>query len=292
VLTALACYREGRAALFDDLTHNPTSYRAKQRSTILDELLEKNVLVETETAVELRPVDTETHPEAAAYRVTLPSKLDFSSFSPTELKVYIACHKLVRWSRTPFRFTATFRELANEAQVTDRRLGAALRVLGSRELLSAKGQWKRGTTITLLDPEYNSGAALFYLGEYHRQRLNSIPVFDRFKVLLQDYDPRGHLRNIRGPIGKYQTHCPLCKRTPSDEPSFVFDVDADHWHCFRCKRKGDSARLWARLERWIGRRDWKSMMSESCGIEVVDYEPKPGVEEPTERRIHDGTVTT
>jgi hypothetical protein len=158
--------------------------------------------------------------------------------------------------------------------------------LQSNRLINIKKNWKAASTILLLDPE--SGTELHWLGRFFQQRLDGIPVFDRYKQLLKDYDPRDSLRQCRGPVLKLEIHCPFCKRRDGWR-SFTFEVDEtngiDWWKCFKCKRSGDSARLWAKLEPWMGKADWRSLLTEGISTTALG-------DSQAETRYSSGTLYT
>jgi hypothetical protein len=188
--------------------------------------------------------------------------VDFRKLSMSSIRVLLACYSLARYSRTPFQIELTQEKLATRAHVTEKSAREAMKQLQRERLITAEKIWKTGTRITLLDPE--SDTPLFYLGRYQQECRDRVPVFDRYKVLLQDFDPKNKLKDMQGVNGRYQVHCPFCTTTGSST-SFAFDVEADHWCCYNCRRSGDSARLWVKQQPWIGRTDWRQMMSAACG---------------------------
>lgn len=270
ILAAVTIYQQGSlVSLERDTATTLTAYQRRNRSEIAGELVRRGVIAETEDGLRL------LHLENSPHRIVIPAKCDFSCLSMNSLRVLLTLHNLNRYSRTPFMFGMTQEELSRQTRIARRRLRDALGQLVAEGLIRIEKHWRAASAIVLLDPE--SGCDLYFLGKFFQERLDRIPAFDRYKAVLQDYDPRGQLRNCRGPAGKFEVHCPFCKR--QDEwRSLAFEVDElegiDRWKCFKCGRSGDSARLYTRLAPWIGRRGWQTLIPEVCGVGVVDYAPR------------------
>jgi hypothetical protein len=244
-----------------------TSYRARQLADVTRVLVERGVLREPENRqVELVSLDMEADRSIAKERIVMPYAFDYALLTPTALKVIIACHSLTRYRRTPFRFTVTNERLAEHARVADRRIGRALKELEAHWLIKTKKQGRTGTQITLLDPE--SEVELYYLGIFHLRRMNGLTPAERYNIILEKFDPKGTLSSgSSSEMTGYSVHCPFCT-TKGSATTFRFRSDdgEDHWACYNCRRSGDSARLWARLEPWIQTTDWRTMMRSACNL--------------------------
>ncbi|WP_172838361.1 hypothetical protein [Terriglobus roseus] len=248
-----------------------SSYQRRQRQDVLASLERAGVIAEsydTDAYELLQLADTTKD------RITIPAQFDYSSLSLVALKTALACHAAARYSRTPFRFIATQRELAKQAGVSEFRLRTALAELQQKHYLHAVKLWRQGTQVTLHEP--GSDVPLYYLGEYQQQRVDTLPVYDRYRYLLAKFDPKQKLEQTTGPVHGYRTHCPFCKC--STDPTFAFtsEEDDDHWQCHNCHRSGDSYRLWAMLSNWREDNDWRQivasgspppMVTEGCGLE-------------------------
>ena len=251
LLAAVRVYRdESTATLIED--DQTSRYHRRKLSEVRWELQRRNVITES-----LEMLETERED-----RVALPRDCDYQSLSYAGLKTLIACYARARYSRESFRFTCTQDQLAKNAGLSPFRLRGALRQLESKELIATEKLWREGTRIMLLDPETRSGCPLYYLRQLYAERLDAIPVHDRYKTCLAQYDRRGHLGNIREPVSNYQVVCPFCTR-PDPKGSMRINTgeDNDGWFCFKCKRSGNSARLWARLQWRIGKEDWRSVLN-------------------------------
>jgi hypothetical protein len=259
ILYALDIYRTGSVV---SLSHGPTRtpYQQRKLRDIAYELVRANVIAETERGLELLPIDMEKNRQLALDRITIPAKADFVRLSVSALKVLLTLHWLHRYSRSPFQMELTQQQLARHAGITERRITDAIAQLIKCRLLKTSKQWKKPSKFTLLEPE--SGVELYYLGDFYRRRLQGMPVHDRYKNILSEFDPRDKLKDIRLGVSGYTVHCPLCTRKGS-KPTLRFSSleDDDRWKCFKCGRSGDSARLFARCERWVHRTSWRSMMA-------------------------------
>ena len=275
ILTAIALYRTGNVAILEDNTANGskmTRYQVRQLSEIRDEFVRKGVVIETEDGLQLHPLDMMADRTLAKTRIVLPSRFDYRTLTLTALKVLLACYSITRYSRTPFQFTVNQRELADRANVSEKSARDALRQLEDSRLLRAVKKWKTGSKITMLEPE--SGVELFYIGQYYKERADRVPVFDRYKYLLSDLDPKDKLKDTRGPLRSYYVFCPFCKSNRKGT-SFQFDStdEGDHWRCFNCHRSGKSDRLWARLANWEHRTDWRQIIADVCPMTPVAFDP-------------------
>jgi DNA-binding MarR family transcriptional regulator len=270
ILAAVTIYRQGSLlSLERGGLPNITPYQRRKRSEVASDLVRSGVIAEAEDGLRLLDLADSPH------RIVIPARCDFQRLSMNSLRVLLSLHHLNRYSRTPFMLGMTQDELSRKTDIAKRRLRDALTPLVAEGLIRIEKHWKAASAIVLLDPE--SGCDLYFLGKFFQERLDRIPCFDRYKAILADYDPRDSLRHCRGPAGKFEVHCPFCKRQDGWR-SLAFEVDElsgiDRWKCFKCGRSGDSARLYTRLAPWVGRRGWQTLIPEICGVGVVDYAPR------------------
>jgi hypothetical protein len=262
LLTALQIYRwrDINAITVDGRIRTP--YQKRQQENILFDLFQHGVITETVDGPQLQPVAESK--SNAADRVILPSLCDYTSLSLGAIKVLIACYAHCRNKREHFRFTCTQEQLAKEAQLSERKVRDALKALEDSNLILIEKQWRNGTRITLLDPEMPSGVELYHLGRFYQSRLDEIPIHDRYKMMLEDFDSKGHLRNVKSPVQNYRVVCPYCPH-PERKGTLQFDStdEGDFWTCHKCGKRGNSARLWASLERWKTRKDWRSVIAKA-----------------------------
>jgi DNA-binding MarR family transcriptional regulator len=277
MLTALEIYRSHSPACLEDRaeTSNSSSlspYQLRVRSETRRELLRREVLTEADGRLSLIDLDMEADRKLASDRLIIPTRGGYSRLGLPALKSVIALHRANRYSRTPFRLTLTQQELAKKAGISERSVSGSLRQLVAARFVSIRKIWQTGTEITLLEPE--SGAELYHLGEFYRVRMDSIPVYTRYKTVLANFDPRNQLKDTTAGISGYTVYCPFCTRRGST-PTFRFSSleDDDQWHCFRCGRSGDSARLWTRMVSWFERTDWRQMLNASVGSGEVATDP-------------------
>ena len=249
ILAAIDAYKAGE--LLPTIPHRQehTAYRTRKRRDVQAELQRIRILTD---GLALEPIA----PEA---RITLPSFCRYEGLSLAALKTYITCFSLCRYSREAFRFSATQEEMAGIARLSDRRLRDGLHELEQGRLILTRKVWRNPIVITMLDPSGESAVELYSLGDFYRRRMDSIPVHDRYKTMLGPWDPRGQLKDVSGPVANYQTRCPFCL---SRESCLQFDStdEGDHWVCHRCGLKGDSARLWVKLEPWRSRVHWQAVL--------------------------------
>jgi hypothetical protein len=236
-------------------------YQRRQRREVLSSLERAGVIRECEDsdAFELLPLADTTKD-----RITIPAQFDYASLSLVAIKAALACHAEARYSRTPFRFITKQVDLAKKAGITERRLRDALAELERKHYLRAAKKWRDGTQITLHEP--GSDVPLYYLGEYQQQRVDVLPVCERYRLLLAKYDPKQKLVDIKGPVRSYRVFCPYCKCHRDNSPTFTFtsEDDDDRWACYNCRRSGDSYRLWARWSNWPEQTDWKTIIADIC----------------------------
>lgn len=238
-----------------------TPYQRRKRADALANLERAGVIEETEENDKPEPLAL----AEAKGRIVIPAHFSYSSLSLVALKTALACHQSVRYSRTPFQFTATQSALAEKAGIAERRVGGALAELQRRRFLVAQKVWRTGTKITLYEP--SAGGPLFYLGQYHMKRLDAVLIPDRYIYLLGDRDPKQKLKNCTGPLRNYRVICPFCHCFKDREPTFTFtsEEDCDRWRCHHCKRGGDSRRLWALCSNWKADTDWRTIITDVCG---------------------------
>lgn len=211
-------------------TGSMSIYQRRKRQDVLTSLERAGVINESEDKDAFELLALKDTPKD---RITVPAQFDYSSFSLVALKTALACHTEARYSRTPFRFIARQRDLAKLAGVSEFRLRDALTELQRRHYLRAVKLWRQGTEITLHEP--GSDVPLFYLGEYQQQRVDVLPVYDRYKHLLAKFDPKQKLEQTSGPVHGYRIHCPFCKCSTAPTFTFTSEEDDDHWKCFNCR---------------------------------------------------------
>lgn len=258
-----------------------TPYQRRQRAETLMALERARILRQSDKAgtLELVPI-----PATAEGRILIPFEFEYGNLSAVAIKTLLACHQSTRYRRTAdaFRFTIMQEELAKTAGISVRRLADALGELEKHHLLETwshkqrrhylkeqKGKiavpakkrskpFEPGVTITLKEP--NSDTPLFFLGQWHMKQVEQLTSMERYKLLLENYDPKGGLADIRGDatVRGYHVSCPLC----SKEKVFTFTCteDEDVWHCFNCLRSGNSRTLWAKLNTWKYRTSWRRII--------------------------------
>lgn len=298
LVMALEIYRLGsvsalEGALDKDLNLSLSPYERRKRSEVARELLRRGVIVRAEQAEKAEQAEHGSQLKYARYalvdldmkkdrslakdRLVIPAQFDYRSLSVASIKLLLALHSLTRYSRTPFRLELTQTELASKTRLAEKSVRTALKELAEARLIKTEKLWRAATRITLLDPE--SGVELYFIGQFHRERLDRIPVFDRYKQCLQNFDPRSQLGNERGPVVKGTVCCPFCK---GNKRTFVFEADElqgiDRWTCFKCKRSGDSSQLWAKLSTWIGKINWRTALAEVMQSDGKQEASRGGVE--------------
>jgi hypothetical protein len=201
----------------------------------------------------------------------LPAKLDFNALSYAAKKTLIACYQKSKYSRTPFRITLTREELAETAHLSVLHLRKALKELQQKRLVHIKQLWRQGIQVSLLDPEYESGTALFHIAQFHSMKFASIPAYQWYRLLLHDksipMDTR-HEWDARELEYVLQS-CPFCGRQKTFRITLIlkenkYEYDKDAWYCHGCKRGGDTKRLWGLLHFYLDRPDWKAALSRKC----------------------------
>lgn len=252
LLSALEVYKRNSTDILTD-SLGGSRYQSRKMRETRHKLVQKGILSES---LELLPIPPE-------HRIVLPRDLDYSSLIFGTLKTLLTCYSRTRYEREHFRFTMRQSHLAKNAGLSRERLGRSLRALQDRALIETAKIWKQGTRVTLLDPEMPSGCPLWYLADHYERRRNDIPVHDKYKTCLGQYDPRGSLQHSNGAVLNYPVHCPFCKHK-SPKPSMRINTaeDNDFWYCYACKRKGNSDRLFARMVWRIGKADWRQDLKE------------------------------
>lgn len=197
----------------------------------------------------------------------LPANLDYSKLSHAATKALIACYWKSKRSRTPYRITLTREQLAEHAQLSARHLRKALIELQKKRLVHIKQIWRKGIQVSLLDPEYESGTALYDIAEFNRMRLNTVPAFEWYRLLLHDKSVPMETRRPWEPGDRDYVvqECPFCGRSKTFRVTLIQNdtksgYDKDMWHCHGCKRGGDSKRLWGLLHYYIDRKDWRDAL--------------------------------
>ena len=197
----------------------------------------------------------------------LPAKLDYERLSYAEKKILIACYAECKHSRTPFRVTLTREKLASLSRLSLPHARKALRELQARRLVHVKQLWRKGIQISLLDPEHHSGAALYWIATFNRDRLESIPAFQWYRVLLHDdHIPRDTRREWDARETDYVLDsCPFCGSRKTFRITLILNerssgYDKDAWYCHRCKRGGDHKRLWGLLHFHIDNPNWREAL--------------------------------
>jgi hypothetical protein len=226
-----------------------TPYQKRKHADIRHDLIRVGIAIEDgDTNLKLMQITPEE-------RIILPTRYDYSQLTLTELKTLIALHARIRYHRRGdyFRETCTQDQLAETANLSSRKLRDALRRLEVKLLISTKKSrkpGKEGTQFTLLDPS-GSGATIFDIAEFYRERFDALPPYDRYAYCLGIYDTQGLLEESSprrgGSASGVMTMCPFCKTDKSLR--FTATLEEDFWKCFACKRGGDSARMWA-LRKW------------------------------------------
>ena len=123
ILTAITLYQTGNISILEEgsaSSPSMTRYQARQLSEIRDELVRKEVVIETEDGLQLHPLDMMEDRTLAKTRIVLPSRFDYRTLTLTALKVLLACYSICRYSRTPFQFIANQRDLVDCANVTEK----------------------------------------------------------------------------------------------------------------------------------------------------------------------------
>lgn len=141
ILTAITLYQTGNISILEEgsaSSPSMTRYQARQLSEIRDELVRKEVVIETEDGLQLHPLDMMEDRTLAKTRIVLPSRFDYRTLTLTALKVLLACYSICRYNRTPFQFIANQRDLADRANVTEKSVRDALRQLEDSRLLRAR----------------------------------------------------------------------------------------------------------------------------------------------------------
>jgi hypothetical protein len=250
LLAALRVYREGSAVSLVEPA--ASRYRTRKLSDVRWELQRRGLITEALGLAEI-----------ADDRVSLPVGCDYTKLSMGGLKTLIACYARARYSRDAFRFTCTQDQLATDAELSPQSLRDSLVQLRNQELIAVEKIWREGSRITLLDPEFPSGCPIYYIGKWHRDQMDAIPVHERYVVCLAQYDPRNQLKDVCGPVTNYRVVCPFCPRPDWKKGTLRINTAAecDGWHCHCCKRSGDSARLWVKLKWRAGKNDWRSVMA-------------------------------
>jgi hypothetical protein len=211
-------------------------YQQTKLSDIRRELIRAHVVTE----------DLEFIPPAETFMV--PSQFDYSTLGFAELKVLFVCYMESKHSRTPFRFQVLRESIAEKAHLSLVPCRRALESLAQRKLILIEQKWREGVLVTLLDPLHGE-TTLYSIGKFYRDQMTVLPVHERYRYLLKDYDPRQALANMHSPVRDYGLVCPFCYGGSQAENKrrFRFNSEDDKWFCHNCKRGGDSVRLWGRL---------------------------------------------
>lgn len=210
-----------------------------------------------------------------AKQIMLPSRLRFDELSNAARKTIIACYQKSRYSRTPFRFICTREELAEAAHISGlQHLRRALKELQAMELIDVKPIWKKGIQVSLLDPEFRSGTPMYWIVQFHLQRLETVPAYAWYRVFLKEPTFGPETRNLSGSPADYVApHCPLCGHSKTFRLELLRDEstgdETDRWHCFHCKRSGDVRRLWGRLHFKICRTDWMDELKAKKSMQPI-----------------------
>jgi hypothetical protein len=226
-----------------------TPYKKRKQADIRYELIRVGIAIEdSDGNLKLMPISQEE-------RIVLPTRYDYSQLTLTELKTLIALHARIRYHRRGdyFRETCTQEQLAETANLSSRKLRDAVRRLEAKLLISTKKSRKpgqEGTRFTLLDPSL-SGATIFDIAAFYKERFDALPPYDRYAYCLGIYDTQGLLEESSpqrgGSASGVMTMCPFCRTDKSLR--FTATLEEDFWKCFACERGGDSARMWA-LRKW------------------------------------------
>jgi hypothetical protein len=164
----------------------------------------------------------------------LPASLDFSDLSHAATKALITCYWKSKRSRTPYRITLTREQLAGDARLSVLHLRKALIELQDKRLVQIEQLWK-GIQVSLLDPD-GSGAALYHIAEFNRMRLNTVPAFEWYRLLLHDptipVDTR-HEWDARE-LDYVVQECPFCHRSKKFRVTLIQNesksgYDKDAW---------------------------------------------------------------
>jgi hypothetical protein len=211
-----------------------------------------------------------SHAERVApqdFTFMLPAQLDFESLSYAAKKALIASYQKAKYSRTPFRIVITREQLAAGARLSVRHLRRALKELQEKRLVDIKQIWRDGIQISLLDPD-GSGTPLYYIAEFNRMKLDSIPAYQWYRVLLHDDSiPADTRREWDARELDYVVQaCPFCGGRKTFRVTLILNdsksgYDKDCWYCHGCKRGGDSRRLWGLLHFYIDRTDWRDALT-------------------------------
>jgi hypothetical protein len=200
----------------------------------------------------------------------LPAKLAFHVLSYAGKKALIACYQKAKYSRTPFRIIITREDLAGDARLSVRHLRKALKELQQKRLVDIKQLWRKGIQISLLDPEFGSGTALYHIAEFNRMKLDSIPPYRWYRTLLHDEAiPVETQREWDDRELDYVLEaCPFCGERKTFRITLILNnsksgYDKDFWYCHGCKRGGDSKRLWGLLHFYVDRHDWREALMRS-----------------------------
>lgn len=205
---------------------------------------------------------------------TLPKHLPYELLSFGAIKTIIALYQACFYSRHSFVVKIPLKQLAEQALLSDRHTGLALKELEAAKLITAEKVWKQHTKITLLDP-MRSGVPLCEMGERNKAEFNSHPSWYWYDLLLHDGKgvigkPYFDFQLRTGEEVKVVTECPLRRigystdengqdveklvacsgNVSADRKKFriVFRKDGtDRWHCFRCGHGGTCWDLWLRL---------------------------------------------
>lgn len=212
----------------------------------------------------------------------LPARLDFQALSYAAKKTLIACYQKAKHSRTPFRITITREELAEGARLSVRHLRKALKELQDKRLVGIKQLWRQGIQVSLLDPEYGSGTALYHIAEFNRMKFDSIPPYQWYRTLLHDdcipVDTRREWDDRE--LDYVLESCPFCGQRKSFRITLILNdsksgYDKDFWYCHGCKRGGDSKRLWGLLHFYVDRHDWREALMRNlldCPVEERNHD--------------------
>lgn len=241
------------------------SLRPKALRTVLE--LQNGVLdtVPAKMQHELGPLAAKVKANSKSFM--LPANLDFNKLSYAATKALIACYWKSKRSRTPYRITLTREQLAEYAELSLRHLRKALIELQKKRLLDLKQIWRKGIQVSLLDPEYESGTALYHIAEFNRMRLSTIPAYEWYRLLLHDpLIPKDTRHELDARELDYVVQeCPFCGRSKKFRVTLILNesksgYNKDMWYCHGCKRGGDSKRLWGLLHYYIDRQDWREAL--------------------------------
>jgi hypothetical protein len=206
---------------------------------------------------------------------TLPKHLPYESLSYRALKIIVALYRNCFYSHHSFIVEITLKQLADEARISERHAGLALKELHASRLVDYQKVWHSHTKIVLLDPERRSGVPLSQLGHERMAEFESQPAWYWYDLLL--YGGKGVIHAPQFPSHEdardmnrvtVVAECPLRRRAYSEDGGvegepvpcsglvsserkkfrITFHRDGtDRWHCYRCGHGGTCQDLWIQL---------------------------------------------